>query len=930
MTSETTRLPPLVTVVIPVFNDEETIAAALDSAIAQTLEQIEIVVVDDASSDRTPEIVAEYAARDPRVHLLTQPENMSGFQARRTGIYAAQAPYVLFLDGDDELDRYAAAKSAAAAEANRSDIVQFGIQIIYPDGTSGGSWEGRSQPRYGELFGDEILLKLFPADARAAGQLWKYIFRTDVLRAAYEKLPADGRYYRANDLPVAFLAALTARRYASIPDKLYRYFWRRGASTLEATGTEAVDFQVSAIDAFEATTAAVRDAAYRHSDPSGLLGSHTSARLSVIGIAMKWALDTRDETLFRLGVDRIRKRVGKADMVRAAVRYQPAILERLAEADEPILLGARPVSSVLITAANITTGGVSMVVLAQAAFLAESGHRVTIAARRAGNDITLIPEGIAFYEVIHGDLADRVETWAEICTREQVDVIIDHRILYSVDWHAYVMMAAALGIPTIGWVHNFAGRPTYDLNSMHGYLKRSLPSLAQVITLSPLDVTFWKLRGVQRTAYLPNPPSPMILGAEDEIRRKAAPIGRLELIWIGRLEQHTKQVREVISIAAELRKLEVDFHLRVVGPDQPDYSADRLNAAAEGAGLSNHLEAVGPLHGSDLLAAIDRADAFIGTSVIEGYQLTIVEAQSRGLPVFMYEMPWLVPVQNNDGVVSVPQGEADALARKIATLATDPESYQALSQASLEAARRFLDVDYVTLYRQLVNGTLPAEYSPAVSLENASRLLDLTISFAERHAGIRQRLEKAERTSRAAVRRAEAAKTKLAHLRRQLTQIEKSRVDVSRAGRKDAGSSRNSLPRRAVGRLRRELGRVSSNEKRKVRVAGAEIRDGVLVLKLRAPKGYEILDAQLRRQVEHGFTTFPMALSLSSPGTYLASHDSHKGIKRRWRIAATVRSGDVVKMVELPVEYNATHTGDGHLGVRFHDQATVQFFESQS
>jgi glycosyltransferase involved in cell wall biosynthesis len=757
MTAISTTAQPLVTVVVPVFNDEATIRAALESALGQTLAQIEIVVVDDASTDRTPEIVAEYTARDARVRFIRQPENMSAFQARRAGIFAARAPYVIFLDGDDELDRCAAETSLTEAEAKQADLVQFGIEIIYPDGTSGSSWEMRIQPKHAELVGESILTQLFPAGAPAAGQLWKYLFRTEVLRAAYEQLPANARFYRANDFPVAFLAAVAAKRYVSIPAKLYRYFWRRGASTLAATSVEAIDFQISAIDSFDSTTKAVHEAAYRHSNPQMLLDSHASARATIVGNVMKWMLTAVDPELFGIAVARIRQRVGKVDMVRLAARYQPSMLDRLAEHGTPVKLGERPVRSILITTATLTTGGISNVVLAQARVLAAAGHRVTIAVRRPGSDKALVPEGVAFYEVTQGAIEEKLDTWARICTREEVDVIIDHRVLYSKDWHPYVLMADALGIPTIGWIHNFAGRPTYDLSDMHGYLKRALPSLAQVVTLSPLDVVFWKLRGIERTAYLPNPPSPMLLEHSGEVQRKPAPVGLIELVWIGRMEQHTKQVQALLSVAAELRKLDVAFRLRVIGPDQKDYTAARFNAAAEKAGLADQVKAIGPLHGKELLAAMDEAHAFVGTSIIEGNPLTITEAQSRGLPVFMYEMPWLVPVRDNGGVVSVPQGDAAALARSIAQVAADPEQYKTLSLGALEAARRVFDFDFATTYRQLISGELPAAYSPEPTLDDAAHLLGLTIFFTERHAGIRQKLDKAEQESQLATRDARLA-----------------------------------------------------------------------------------------------------------------------------------------------------------------------------
>jgi glycosyltransferase involved in cell wall biosynthesis len=91
---------PRVTVVIPVFNGEAFVAAAIDSALAQTVPDIEVVVVDDGSVDRTAEIVSAQAEADARVIVIQQP-NRGLSAARNAGIRRAGAPSIAFLDADD-------------------------------------------------------------------------------------------------------------------------------------------------------------------------------------------------------------------------------------------------------------------------------------------------------------------------------------------------------------------------------------------------------------------------------------------------------------------------------------------------------------------------------------------------------------------------------------------------------------------------------------------------------------------------------------------------------------------------------------------------------------------------------------------------------------------------------------------------------------
>ncbi|EMA58880.1 glycosyltransferase family 2 protein [Halorubrum lipolyticum] len=90
---------PRVSVIIPTYNRAETLARAVDSALAQTVDDIEVLVVDDGSTDGTRALIEE---GDPRVRYLAHDTNRGVSAARNTGVEAARGEYVAFLDSDDE------------------------------------------------------------------------------------------------------------------------------------------------------------------------------------------------------------------------------------------------------------------------------------------------------------------------------------------------------------------------------------------------------------------------------------------------------------------------------------------------------------------------------------------------------------------------------------------------------------------------------------------------------------------------------------------------------------------------------------------------------------------------------------------------------------------------------------------------------------
>ncbi len=727
---------PQVSIVMPVFNDESWITAALASALGQSLRDIEVICVDDASTDGTCAVIEQAQRGDPRIRLIRQEQNQSAFQARRLGIEAASAPYVLFLDGDDELSHDAAAKTLERAQAAQADLVGFGVRVISTDGRPVSGFQARLQPTHPELVGDAIMPGLFPAGEQPNVQLWRYLFSTELLLEAYAGLPDDLVLPRGNDLPITFLAVAAAKRYVSIPAQLYRYQYGRGGSGNRVADLPEFEFHLGGIDSVESIKERVHALAKRRADPRAVLASYDSARRFVIGVVLKYLVGIQDRALQQQALTLLRARVTEPDLILAAAEYRVKALDVLERSEQRVPLGGRPVRSILIRTQTLATGGVSGVVISQARHLLHAGYRVTVAVHRLGDGSQPLPDGVELVHISDDSRRERLASWAEICQEHAVDLVIEHRILHNRRWPRYAMMARALGIPTIGWVHNFSLRPIYDHSSQLSFIEQHADVLAMLVTLSPLDVAFWRLRGLTEVICLPNPPSPMLIESSAPTTPRPAPTGRIELVWWGRLEERTKQISQLLAVAGQLRDQSVDFRLTIIGPESIGFTAAELLQEVDRLGLSERVRLRDALHGSDLIAAIDEADVFVMTSIIEGYPLTLVEAQARGLPVLMYELPWLMLVQQNEGVVSVRQGDSAGLAHEIAALQRDPGRYSALSAASIAAAGRATEPDFERLYGELVSGRHPAGSSPEATLVDARQILDWTLFYAERSAEV--------------------------------------------------------------------------------------------------------------------------------------------------------------------------------------------------
>ncbi len=118
---------PLISVVMPCHNAQETVAESIECVLRQTYPNVELVVVDDGSTDASPSLLAGIAARDARVRVCTQP-NRGAAAARNRALAESRGALLAFLDADDTWDTTCLEKLSAALTAAQADIAYCGWQ----------------------------------------------------------------------------------------------------------------------------------------------------------------------------------------------------------------------------------------------------------------------------------------------------------------------------------------------------------------------------------------------------------------------------------------------------------------------------------------------------------------------------------------------------------------------------------------------------------------------------------------------------------------------------------------------------------------------------------------------------------------------------------------------------------------------------------
>ena len=122
---------PKVSVIVPVYNSEREVRDCLDSLVEQTEKDIEIIVIDDASTDNSPEIEAEYQKKYPNVKVYRNERNLGQSETRNRGIELAEGDYIAFLDSDDYVNPGMYEELyQAAVDNNMPELIVTGLSFV--------------------------------------------------------------------------------------------------------------------------------------------------------------------------------------------------------------------------------------------------------------------------------------------------------------------------------------------------------------------------------------------------------------------------------------------------------------------------------------------------------------------------------------------------------------------------------------------------------------------------------------------------------------------------------------------------------------------------------------------------------------------------------------------------------------------------------
>ena len=220
---------PKFSIIVPIYNAQEFIANALQSAINQSFKDIEIICVDDKSSDESVRVIKEFMAKDNRIRLVCNEQNLGTFATRNKGALSARGEYLLFLDADDSFDLRACEmlnESLKGYEKSGTKIDILGFNYTDDEKDTPNFYENS------QLFSQKEYVYRLVTHRWQGGYwcIWDKAFLRQGFVKSLEMLNFNKKLVMAEDALACFNALLYAKSCACLNERLY--FHRTNPSSI--------------------------------------------------------------------------------------------------------------------------------------------------------------------------------------------------------------------------------------------------------------------------------------------------------------------------------------------------------------------------------------------------------------------------------------------------------------------------------------------------------------------------------------------------------------------------------------------------------------------------------------------------------------------------------------------------------------------------
>lgn len=769
---------PKISIIVPICNVEEYLEECLESVISQTFTDIEIICVDDASSDRSPDIIKKFATADDRIIPIFHTENLSTSQARKDGVLQSTGDYIMFLDGDDSYEQDACKIAYETIRSCQTDIVHFGTTILNYGNVPQARIENNQKlctPYIGTIKTSNLIFPCW-SEKKFGFQLWNKIYNGSLCRKAFQYVE-DGFFLNGEDLYAFFIIAFFAKSYHGIEDPLYRYKFGTVITGQNVMNKKQFEVLLCEERVARQITKFIKNRG-EFNKYEELLNQIQQGFLHEC--VTRWYNNLAGDFLPQ-GFDLLCDTFGFEDVLCNLAKNKwfdrSDLAQKIIHADclQYVPRNNTELKTIAVYYRNIKNGGAQRVVAALCNILSEitdeqgmPRYRVVCITDRDDSEYaeytlkeTVVREYLPEYQLFTKEkYRDRFRVWQDIITRHSIDIVITGMwVAPCTLWDMLCVKGHHTKPAFIIHSHSFCAIPYMwkGKDALEMIYKYALCD--GVVILSECDQKY--VSNFARNAkYIPNPLT------FSDVDHCMSLYEENTILWIGRISSE-KQPLDVVYMMEYVVKEIPSAKLYMVG-DGDNNILEQLNELIVSRNLSDHVILTG--FTKDVEQYYQKASVVVMTSEYEGFSLTIAESLAHGVPVIMYDLPWLTFVRDGRGIITVRQKDYYALSEEVIRFLNNPELCRKIGNEGKCHITELLNTDigqgWMSLFEQINSQATVYDVPTQQDTEDQIVLKYLTVYQQKVKSDLREKIQELQEN--------------IVSLKKQRTSLEKQKISLEK------------------------------------------------------------------------------------------------------------------------------------------------------
>lgn len=683
-----------ISIIIPNYNNAPFLQKCLNSAVNQTLKEIEIIFIDDNSLDDSLKIAKEFARLDKRIHIITFNETKSQHMARKIGVREAKGEFIMFLDSDDFFSMDAC-EEAYNHIIKGYDIVYFNTTIINNgnlDQNSVRDFENHlNQVESGEYLKNKILDLTF-VHSSMNHNLWNKIFVAGIVKKAFEAT-IDGYYPRAQDIYEYLHIVMSSRNLYKIDKYLYNYNFGTGISYKETLKKMPHLLQTPGDMYLEID---------KFCNANKLRLINNVLKNKFIDTSLNHWLGNINEDNVTQYYNILYSQYGKIFTIKRIMEKFFNDWEKVAKSYLYYSYGAQrksgDIKKIGIFFHRLSFGGVETIIAMQTKLLLKCGYEIVLFLEQKNEYDKLINKEIKIYYVGMSKYGGReaeihVTDFYHALEDSKIDILFYHSALSQfLLWDT--MSAHSLNIPVFVFLHSCFTRGFVSPKTAYNVDKilKVFSCVDKVICLSSQTKQFLRIHGID-AEYMPNSQELNLDNADRATFNQ-------NIAVVGRMGEPVKQIHECLEILTLVKKHCPQVKMYFIGNFDNQQQLNNFYKQVSQKDLKENVIYTGwSRHPATLMK---KCSILLSTSISEGFGMNILEAQSLGMPCVIYKLP-LAQTMNNPSIIRVEQYDREEAANKILEILKSTHLWNMLSDIARRKSYRFNPTRYARKLLNLLN-----------------------------------------------------------------------------------------------------------------------------------------------------------------------------------------------------------------------------------